>query len=198
MAYTTRMSLLSRVRRGDEVSWTEFYDTYKRLLYTVGRQSYSLNTGEIEELIQEVMMTFFDASKTFKYDKDKGKFRSYLKKIFYYKALKFKGKKKKTAEKITSVESDEFGIDDLPEPTDSNLDKIWDEEWQKHVMHQALHEVKDTIDPKTFQVFYHVAIEGQSPQEVADVFETNANNVYAIKARITKKLTEYAQQYMAE
>ena len=191
MAYTTRMSLLSRVRRGDEVSWTEFYDTYKRLLYTVGRESYSLDTGEIEELIQEVMMTFFDASKTFKYDKSKGKFRSYLKKIFYYKALKFKGKKKKTAENITSVESDEFGIDDLPEPADSNLDKIWNEEWQKHVMHQALHELKDTIDNKTFQIFLCVAIEGKSPQEVADVFETNANNVYAIKARITKKLREY-------
>jgi RNA polymerase sigma-70 factor (ECF subfamily) len=192
------MSLLSRVRRGDEVSWTEFYDTYKRLLYTVGRESYHLNPGEIEELIQEVMVTFFGASKTFKYDKSKGKFRSYLKKIFHYKALKFKGKRKKTAENITSVESDEFGIDDLPEPIDSNLDKIWDAEWEKHILHQALHEVKDTIDPKTFQVFYHVAIEGVSPQEVADAFDTNANNVYAIKARITKKITEYAQQHMAE
>lgn len=198
MAYTTRMSLLSRVRRGDEVSWTEFYDTYKRLLYTVGRIEYKLDTGEIEELIQEVMLTFFGASKTFKYDKSKGKFRSYLKKIFYYKVQKLRAKKYKTSQRIVSVESDEFGIDNLPEPTDSNLDKIWDEEWQKHVMHQALHEVKDTIDPKTFQVFYHVAIEGQSPQEVADVFETNANNVYAIKKRVTEKLTEYAQQYMAE
>jgi RNA polymerase sigma-70 factor (ECF subfamily) len=192
------MSLLSRVRKGDEVSWNEFYDTYKRLLYTVGRESYFLNTGEVEDLIQDVMLTFFDASRTFKYDKSKGKFRNYLKKIFHYKALKFKDRKKKDAENSTSIESEEFSIDDLPEPSDSNLAKVWDEEWQKHIMHQALHEVKDTIDPKTFQVFYHVAIEGISPQEVAEVFETNANNVYAIKARVSKKLTEHAQQFMAE
>lgn len=198
MTYTTRMSLLSRVRKGDEISWNEFYDTYKRLLYTVGRESYKLNTGEIEELIQEVMLTFFDASRTFKYDKSKGKFRSYLKKIFHYKALNFKGKKKKAAENVSSIESDEFSIDDLPEPSDSNLDKIWTEEWQKHIMQQALHEVKDSIDPKTFQVFYNVAIEGISPQEVADAFDTTVNNVYAIKARITKKLAEHAQQFMAE
>jgi RNA polymerase sigma factor (sigma-70 family) len=196
MAYTTRMSLLSRVRKGDEISWSEFYDTYKRLLYTVGKGSYALKEDEIEELIQEVMLTFFDASKTFKYDKSKGKFRNYLKRIFHFRALKFKAKRNKASEIMTSVESEEFGIEDLPEPHDPKLDRLWNEEWQKHVLHQALHEVKDTIDTKTFQVFNAVVFEEIPVQEVAEVFEVTANNVYAIKARTQKKLEEYAQKYM--
>ena len=194
MAYTTRGSLLSRVRKGDEISWDEFYNTYKRLLYTVGKENYRLNTGEIEELIQEVMMTFFDASKTFKYDKSKGKFRSYLKTIFKYKALKFKDKKKKTAEKITSVESDEFGIDDLPEPVDSNLDKIWNDEWEKHVMREAMKELRFKIEPTTFQAFELCSIQGEKPQKVAKLLDMKVNAVYACKNRAISQLKEIIQE----
>lgn len=194
MAYTTRGSLLSRVRKGDEISWDEFYNTYKRLLYTVGKNSYSLNTGEIEELIQEVMITFFDATKTFKYDKSKGKFRSYLKTIFKYKALKFKEKKKKAAEKITSVESDEFGIDDLPEPVGSNLDKIWDEEWGKHVMFEAMKELSLRIEPTTYQAFELYAIQNETPQTVSKLLDMKVNAVYACKNRAISQLKEIIQE----
>lgn len=194
MAYTTRGSLLSRVRKGDEISWDEFYNTYKRLLYTVGKNSYFLNTGEIEELIQEVMITFFDATKTFKYDKNKGKFRSYLKKIFHYKVLKFKEKKKKTAEKITSVESEEFGIDDLPEPTDSNLDKIWDVEWEKHIMFEAMKELSLRIEPTTYQAFELYTIQNETPQTVAKLLDMKVNAVYACKNRAISQLKEIIQE----
>jgi len=194
MPYTTRGSLLSRVRKGDEISWEEFYNTYKRLLYTVGRESYNLNIGEIEELIQEVMMTFFDASKTFKYDKSKGKFRSYLKTIFKYKALKFKDKKKKTAEKITSVESDDFSIDNLSDPTDSNLDKIWDAEWEKHIMHEAMKELRLKIEPTTYQAFELYVIQGETPKAVSKLLDMKVNAIYACKNRAIAQLKEIIQE----
>ena len=36
MAFTTKKSLLAKVRAGDEISWQEFYDTYKPLMILVG------------------------------------------------------------------------------------------------------------------------------------------------------------------
>ena len=194
MPYTTRASLLSRVRRGDEVSWDEFYNTYKKLLYKVGRESYALNDREVEDIIQEVMLAFFDASKTFTYDRNRGKFRSYLKKIFHYRALNFKSKRNKNSERFASVESDEFSIDDLPEPTDSALNKVWDEEWEKHVMCEAMEELKLRIEPSTYQAFELYAIQNEPPKEVAKLLDMKVNAIYACKNRAISQLKEIIQE----
>ena len=36
MAFTTKKSLLAKVRAGDEVSWREFYDAYRPLILLCG------------------------------------------------------------------------------------------------------------------------------------------------------------------
>ena len=38
MAYTTKKSLLRKVREGDEIGWHEFYETYKPLILRRGRR----------------------------------------------------------------------------------------------------------------------------------------------------------------
>ena len=58
MAFTTKNSLLVKVRAGDEISWSEFYETYRPLIYLVGRDC-GLNAGENEELVQLVMCEIF-------------------------------------------------------------------------------------------------------------------------------------------
>ena len=64
MAYTTKKSLLEAIRRGDEISWHEFYETYRPLIVVRGRDC-KLNSAEIDELVQAVMLRFFDRSRTF-------------------------------------------------------------------------------------------------------------------------------------
>jgi len=51
MAFTTRKSLLMRVREGDEVSWNDFYKTYKPLIFLCGDDC-GLLPDEKEELVQ--------------------------------------------------------------------------------------------------------------------------------------------------
>lgn len=50
MAYTTKKSLLEAIRSGDEVSWQEFYETYRPLIVVRGRD-YRLNVAETDELV---------------------------------------------------------------------------------------------------------------------------------------------------
>lgn len=92
MAFTTRKSLLAKVRAGDEVSWSDFYTAYKPLIYLCGNDC-GLNNAEKEELVQQVMTEIFrkdiigkfdpdniPKDITFKYDPAKGRFRHYLRK----------------------------------------------------------------------------------------------------------------------
>lgn len=50
MAFITKKSLLAKVRAGDEISWQEFYDTYKPLMILVGNDC-GLTTDENDELV---------------------------------------------------------------------------------------------------------------------------------------------------
>ncbi len=52
MSYTTKKSLLARVRSGDEISWREFYETCRPLVFLVG--DCGLTCDENEELVQLV------------------------------------------------------------------------------------------------------------------------------------------------
>ena len=36
MAFTTRLSLIARISDGNEISWQDFHDTYKPLIYLRG------------------------------------------------------------------------------------------------------------------------------------------------------------------
>ena len=52
MAFTTKKSLLAKVRSGDEISWLEFYTTYKPLILLCGGDC-GLTQDEKEEVKQK-------------------------------------------------------------------------------------------------------------------------------------------------
>ena len=69
MAFTTKKSLLAKVRAGDEVSWEEFYEAYRPLILLCGGDC-SLTPDENEELVQQVMTELFTKDLLGKYDPD--------------------------------------------------------------------------------------------------------------------------------
>lgn len=69
MAFTTRKSLLARVKSGDEVSWTEFYAANKTLILLCGNDCL-LSPVECEEFVQQVMAEIFPKDIIGKYDPD--------------------------------------------------------------------------------------------------------------------------------
>ena len=190
MAFTTRGSLLSAVRRGDEVGWDEFYAMYKPLILLRGGDL-RLSQTEKEELVQLVMLDFFKGSRSFVYDKSKGRFRDYLKRIIHNKACDLMRKRQDGTVSLEAVEE----YSSMPEENSDDFGRQWDEEWRKHALNAALEDIKGTIKPETYQIFHAVAIEEVPPQEVAELFDTTANNVYAIKFRIMKSLQKFLYEY---
>ena len=182
MAFTTRKSLLSRIRSGDEISWEEFYQIYRPLILLRGGDM-GLNQTEKEDLVQFVVLEFFKNSKTFLYDKKKGRFRNYLKTIINHRAIDIIRKRR---DHVVSIETEESGIEDLP----ANLDDRWDEEWISHMMTQALDELKKQIEPTTYQAFDFYALQNESPQKVANMLDISVSSVFVYKSRAISKLRQ--------
>ena len=195
MAFVTRRSLLSRVHKGDEISWQEFYDTYKPLILLCGKDCYLSNT-ENDELVQQVMTEVFKKDITgkftkepdpdntfFKYDPAKGRFRHY-----------FRGLIRNQAMEIIKKRNNNPSFDDTDHPVktelqdDSAWDDLWEKEWQKHVLTMAMQELKERVDSNTYVAFEMYAIQNKTVKEVQDLLNISSSSIYVAKNRCVETL----------
>ena len=194
MAFTTRKSLLAKVRAGDEVSWAEFYSAYKPLILLCG-QDCMLTPDENDELVQQVMSEIFQKDIVGKYDPDhipddvvfhydpaRGRFRHYLRGIIRNQALKIVQKRKSFSELDKSKQQAEPSID--------VWNDLWDEEWKRHVLAMALTELKGHVQPETYMAFEMYAIQERPVQEVADFLNLSIASIYTAKSRCVAALRE--------
>lgn len=196
MAFTTRKSLLAKVHNGDGVSWEAFYEAYQPLIELKG-SDLGLNRYEKEELIQNVMFEVFAkdiAGKfvqdkipddvVFTYDPSKGRFRHYLRKVVKFQAIKILKKRRNNV----SLNAD----DDMENlfPADDVWNSSWDEEWHRHVLNQAMVELKNRVQPETFAAFEMYAVQNRNVQEVAEFLNLSVASVYTAKSRCVSALRE--------
>ena len=195
MAFTTRKSLLAKVRAGDEDSWSEFYAAYKPLILLCG-QDCLLTPDENDELVQQVMSELFQKDIVGKYDPDQipndivfhydpshGRFRHYLRKIIRNQALKIIQKRKGFVELDNPEKT-------FAEPATDFWDDLWDEEWKRHVLAMALAELKGHVQPETYVAFEMYALQERSVQEVANFLNLSVASVYTAKSRCIAALKE--------
>ena len=186
MAFTTRGSLLSAVRRGDEVGWQEFYDMYKPLILLRGGD-FRLNQTEKEELVQLVMLSFFNSARTFRYDKSKGRFRDYLKKVIYNKACDLMRKRQDGTVSADELESVLAAIPD-------DAEDRWETEYRETLLKQAFDELKLRCDPATLQSYDLFVRKNLPAKEVASMLDIKPNAVYQHKSRVEEMLRQIVKE----
>ena len=192
MAFTTRKSLLARVREGGEVPWSEFYATYKPLVLLCGGDC-GLTDDEKDELVQKVMCELFEKDIIGKYDPDhvpddvvfrhdpaRGRFRHYLRQII-----------RNQAHRIIRERQPARPLDDVAEKqTDDALEAAWDNEWRRHLLNMALAELKGRVRPETYVAFEMYALQNRPAQEVAEFLNISVASVYTAKTRCVLTLRE--------
>src|SRR5882762_8960076 len=78
----TRPTLLSKVRRGDEAGWSQFYELYEHFIYSAARGS-ALSHQESQDVVQEAMLTVRNYINSFVPDASRGRFRTWLRTIVH-------------------------------------------------------------------------------------------------------------------
>ncbi|MBE6387330.1 MAG: sigma-70 family RNA polymerase sigma factor [Lentisphaerae bacterium] len=196
MAFTTRKSLLAKVHSGDACSWDDFYKAYKPLILLKG-DDLGLKQDEKQELIQNVMFEVFAKDITgkfvqdkipddvvFTYDPSKGRFRHYLRKVVKFQAIKILKKRRNNVSLNADDDMENFF------PADDVWNASWDEEWHRHVLNQAMVELKNRVQPETFAAFEMYAVQNRNVQEVAEFLNLSVSSVYTAKSRCVSALRE--------
>ncbi len=171
---TTRHSLLTKVRKGDEIAWDEFYTTYFPFIDGVLRKRIS-DKGERENLCQDIFIVLFKNDTISKYNSKKGKFRTFLYTIVWRRTNDWLRKKYKNKE----WSNDEF--EKYLTEEEGLFEKTWKDEYNQHILDQALKEVAQKVEPITFQSFELYAIDNNSADEVAGFLNISKNEVYVNK-----------------
>jgi RNA polymerase sigma factor (sigma-70 family) len=144
--------------------------------------------------VNETLIALVNKLPLYEYDPDtKGHFRNYLIGIVRFKAIEQLKRRKREAEFKEELE------------TKAKLD--WDygqqsysvdlRNWQREAYEAALAQfmADKSISTRDKEIFRRVALQEESPEDVADIFGIKRNNVDQIKARMVAKLKELALQY---
>lgn len=188
MAYTTKQSLLEAIRNNSEISWQEFYDTYRPLIcFFAARERFS--PEESEDLVQSVMLKVFKMRDTFCYDSSIGRFRDYLG-VIVRNAITDHYRHQMRQPQFSPMPGETAGEDSFAQS--------WHEEWQNHCLEQAMIQLRNTVQEITFQAFQLVTLEQRPVREVADFLQISVQNVYEAKSRCLEQLRKKVKILMEE
>ena len=82
----------------------------------------------------------------------------------------------------------EVGLDDREFSLANGLEQAWNDEWQGHLLNMAMDELKNCVEPVTYQAFDLYAIQRRKSIEVADFLDMSVNSVYVAKNRCLEQL----------
>ena len=178
---TTSKTLLDKIASGDEISWNEFYEKYSPIVKALAKFK-GLDAAAADDICQQVMLQFFKQSKTFKFDPDIARFRTYFGRIVNAKIINYFRRK----------ENKEVLVDDvMPDiPVDPKIEAIYMSEWRKTLLIEAQQKLKERVAPENYQAYELYAVQGRPVEKVAAYLDSSVNQVYQAKKRCFAMMRE--------
>src|SRR5262249_28083383 len=150
----TRRSLLSRLRDlEDRESWHTFFETYWRLIYNVARKS-GLPDDQAQDVVQETVIAVARKMPEFRYEPSKGSFKHWLL-LICRRRIQDHLRRVYSARQLSlqePTEAPESGRE-LMVPAETQIDRDWEQEWRENIFQMALARVRQSANPKQYQVF---------------------------------------------
>jgi len=172
--------------------WTEFAKKYAS---TIDGFLYRyFPTVDAEEVVNDTLLVLVKKLPLYEYDPDtKGHFRNFLIGIVQNKALEQLKKRNRDAAHKEALEANAKLSWEYEKQSYSVDLRNWQREAYEAALAQFL--ADKGISSRDKEIFKRVALKGESPESVAEVFSIKRNNVDQIKSRMTAKLKELALKY---
>lgn len=181
----TRPSLLRTLREGESAqsAWREFFERYAPAVYRVARLQ-GLSHADADDIVQQVMLGVSTHIGAFRYDRDRGRFRQWVRAIAANKVRDL-FRRRGAARPVVALDDTPDRADDSP-----SLHEVWEQEWQMQDMLWCLDQVAADISPRRFEAFRLYVLEGVTAAETAQRLDMTRAHVYVTRAQVTKRLRE--------
>ena len=194
---STSVSLLEMATMGNREAWEQIVYLYSPLVDRWCRR-WSLREDVIQEIGQEVFLQLFKNLARFRRDEPQDGFRKWLwtltrNKVFDH-LRKARGGPRcvggSEAQEIMANYADELA---LPDSADEGGPTPPDE--QTILLRRSLELVKSEFEPRTYEAFWEIVLNGKAPGDVArSLGIKTVGAVYTAKSRVMKRLRELLEQ----
>ena len=183
---STSTTLLGRIAAGDGVSFAEFEHRYAPMITTLGRLR-RLDDRECEELVQEVLLTFFRKGDRFSFDPARGRFRTFLGKVVRDCSVDILRRRPEAVPEAAETPDETL-------PPDLAADRALLRMMRDDAMEQLLQELRARVTPETYRIFEHYTIKQHSTDEPLDGAPVGRNRIYKANQRCRAILREAAEK----
>ena len=189
---TTRSSVLKAVANTkNEAAWQRLFDLYAGFVFSIAR-SKGLKPEDADDIVQVVFTDLARNLPTFQYDREKGKFRSYLTGLVHWRVMDRLKAGKRDADLKASF------WEEAAAAAIAADDGFSEREWQAAALEEALRRIKPDVRPEHYAAFVASTVEGQDTEVVMRLYGLSRDNLYQIRKRLTEKLRETTAAVLAE
>jgi RNA polymerase sigma factor (sigma-70 family) len=197
---TTSPLLLKRVADwADHRAWCDFFRTYDPLIRSWCRGC-SLDDGTLEDLCQQIWIELANRMRTYQYDPGRT-FRGWLRKFCHSRAVDLlRRRRTEFVGFLADQPADALELLLAVDPTGSEEDEELESRCSLLLRQadQVQHAVELGVEPRTWQAFWRIAVDGCSVRETADDIGMSYAAVFAAHKRVGRMLRAEGRRRLAQ
>jgi len=176
----TRASLLATIQSdGTATAWHEFFDRYAPAVQRVALLR-GLEAHDADDVVQQVMLAIMGHIERFNYDRDRGRFRQWVRTIAENKIRDLRRADLARTRGEERLESD----------CEIDAEKLWQEQWYLQDILFCLDEVAADFAPRQIEAFRLVVMEDATVAAVATQLNMSPGQIYSSRAQILCRIRE--------
>jgi RNA polymerase sigma-70 factor (ECF subfamily) len=178
----TPLSLLERIREGEEsTAWREFDAIYRPILRRYAHV-WRLPVADAEDVVQHAMAAIHANIRQFTHNREVGQFRAWLRTLVNNHIKNLLSKRRPELLKSELA----LGHEAREEPPDEAFARIWLHEHLRFYLEQ----IKSESRPQVFEAFQSHVLRQESVEAVCQEFCLTPNQLYKLKWNVTQKLRD--------
>lgn len=179
---TTTQMLDGLADESNQHVWTQFDERYRPILIGFAR-SLGLSDADAADIAQDAVTRFIIEYREGKYDRSRGRLRSWLIGIVRYRVLELRRKRasRREAHGVSRAE-------DLP--SEHEMTRLWEHQHEQELYRRAVIKLKETsrTDEHTLRAFELLVERQMPPKSVAEELHMSIDDVYRAKSRVAQRL----------
>jgi RNA polymerase sigma-70 factor (ECF subfamily) len=178
--------LLEGVKKHDDRAWNELVDLYAPLVYFWCRRM-GLAEQDVPDVVQDVFRAVVSGIGTFRKERSTDTFRGWLRTVTRNCLNDHYRRRSRTPPAVGGTEA-RLRIERLAAAvSDDDEERVA----EQALFHRALEAIREHFDPKTWEAFWRVTVDGLSASEAAAELGMRPGTVRVAKSRVLQRLRRH-------
>jgi len=179
-------TLLDQIRARRPEAWQRLVDLYGPVVYRWCRQL-GVGRADAADVVQEVFAAVAAGAVRFRRETPEHSFGAWLRTITRSKVCDHFRRRRGLLDAEGGTDAQQRLLN-LPEPAEESLSLSAPLATDTRFVHRALEVVRAEFEPRTWDAFWRIAVDGQSPAEAAAAMRMSLSAVYQAKSRVLRRL----------